>query len=181
MAEQFLVDRTPTPLGEAVIVSDRRGALRLFYWDDPGYRWKAALLHRYGEVTLSEKRGAFGHAKVLADYFDGDIFVLDTMKVAFNGSPFQNKVWNALRKIPGGTTTSYGALAKKIGAPSAVRAVGLANGQNPVGLIVPCHRVIGSDGSLTGYGGGLPRKRWLLEHEARHVGNDLFHPKKAAR
>jgi methylated-DNA-[protein]-cysteine S-methyltransferase len=163
-----------------VIVSDGDGAIRLFYWDDPTHRWKRALLGRYGEVTLREKKGAFGQAKALRNYFDGDVAVLDTMPVAFAGSPFQLKVWNALRKIPGGTTTSYGALAKKIGKPDAVRAVGLANGQNPVALIVPCHRVIGSDGSLTGYGGGLPRKRWLLEHEARHAGTDLFHQRKAS-
>jgi methylated-DNA-[protein]-cysteine S-methyltransferase len=172
VAEHFNLSRAPTPLGEAVIVSDKAGALRLFYWDDPTHRWEAALKRRYGEVTLREANGAFGRS--LRDYFDGHIGVLDTVKVAFNGSPFQNRVWKALRRIPGGTTTSYGALAKKIGAPSAVRAVGLANGQNPVGLIVPCHRVIGSDGSLTGYGGGLERKRWLLEHEARHAGAQNF-------
>lgn len=177
MAEDFLIERVPTPLGEAVIVCDKEGALRLFYWDDPGHRWKKALLQRYGEVTLAEKKNAFGHAKTLKAYFDGDIGVLDTMAVAFNGSPFQNKVWNALRRIPGGITTSYGALARKIGKPDAVRAVGLANGQNPISLVVPCHRVIGKDGSLTGYGGGLPRKRWLLDHEARHAGHDLFHQK----
>jgi len=82
-------------------------------------------------------------------------------------------VWKALRRIPGGKTTSYGALAKKIGEPKAVRAVGLANGANPVGVVVPCHRVIGSDGSLTGYGGGLPRKKWLLAHEARHTASNF--------
>jgi methylated-DNA-[protein]-cysteine S-methyltransferase len=170
-------DRTPTPLGESIVVSDDEGALRLFYWDDPAHRWQAALKQRYGRFTLGEKKNRFGHIRALKDYFDGDIFVIDKLNVAFAGSPFQNKVWNALRKIPGGTTTSYGALAKKIAKPAAVRAVGLANGQNPIGLIVPCHRVIGSDGSLTGYGGGLPRKRWLLEHEARHAGTDLFHQK----
>ena len=74
-------------------------------------------------------------------------------------------MWAALRRIPAGTTTSYGALAAEIGRPAAVRAVGLANGANPVAIVVPCHRVIGADGSLTGYGGGLPRKRWLLAHE----------------
>jgi methylated-DNA-[protein]-cysteine S-methyltransferase len=180
MLELFL-DRIATPLGEAVMISDPDGALRLFYWDDPTHRWKAALLQRYGEVTLKDKTGAFGHAKTLARYFDGDVAVLDTMPVAFAGTPFQKKVWNALRRIAGGTTTSYAALAKKIGAPDAVRAVGLANGQNPISLVVPCHRVIGSNGSLTGYGGGLPRKRWLLEHEARHARDDLFSTKKAAR
>ena len=172
MAEQFNLSRAPTPLGEAMIVSDDAGALRLFYWDDPSHRWEAALRRRYGEVSLTERKSAFG--RELARYFDGDIAVLDTMTVAFNGSPFQNRVWSALRRIPGGTTISYGALARKISAPNAVRAVGLANGQNPIGLIVPCHRVIGSDGSLTGYGGGLERKRWLLEHEARHAGVAQF-------
>lgn len=179
MAEtlQFFIDRPATPLGEGVLISDSEGALRLFYWDDPGHRWEDALRRRYGEVTLTERKNAFGHAKALKDYFDGDVFVVDKLKVAFAGSPFQKKVWNALRKIAGGTTTSYAALAKKIGMPAAVRAVGLANGQNPISLIVPCHRVIGSNGSLTGYGGGLPRKRWLLDHEARYAGNDLFHRK----
>jgi methylated-DNA-[protein]-cysteine S-methyltransferase len=170
----FILERTPTPLGEAVLVSDPEGALRLFYWEDHTHRWKAALKQRYGDVVLTEKKNAFGHAKVLKAYFDGDIAAVDALKVAFAGTPFQLKVWNALRRIAGGTTTSYGALAKKIGKPNAVRAVGLANGQNPVGLIVPCHRVIGSDGSLTGYGGGLERKRWLLEHEARYAGAGQF-------
>ena len=176
MAEDaaFILERTPTPLGEAVLVSDPEGALRLFYWEDPAHRWKAALKQRYGDVVLSEKKNAFGHAKVLKAYFGGDIAAVDALKVVFAGTPFQLKVWNALRRIAGGTTTSYGALAKKIGKPNAVRAVGLANGQNPVGLIVPCHRVIGSNGSLTGYGGGLERKRWLLEHEARYAGAKQF-------
>jgi methylated-DNA-[protein]-cysteine S-methyltransferase len=92
------------------------------------------------------------------------------------GPDFNKRVWDALLKIPFGTTTSYGAIAKKIGHPDAARAVGAANGANPIALIVPCHRVIGSDGSLTGYGGGLPLKRKLLEHEARIAGTrfDLF-------
>jgi methylated-DNA-[protein]-cysteine S-methyltransferase len=179
VAEAFKLARIPTPLGEAVIISDNEGALRLFYWDDPTHRWQAALARRYGQVTLKQT-GAGVHGKALARYFAGDIAVLDTLPVAFNGTPFQNRVWNALRRIRGGTTTSYGALAKRIGAPSAVRAVGLANGQNPIGLIVPCHRVIGSDGSLTGYGGGLERKRWLLAHEARHAGAEAFELEKTA-
>ena len=92
------------------------------------------------------------------------------------GPEFDKKVWKALLDIPFGTTTSYGAIAKKVGSPNAARAVGAANGANPIALIVPCHRVIGADGSLTGYGGGLPLKRKLLEHEARVCGTrlDLF-------
>ncbi len=179
-AQTFILERTETPLGEGVLVSDHEGALRLFYWDDPTHRWKAALRQRYGDVTLKEKKNAFGHAKALKKYFDGGISAIDDIDVAFEGTPFQKKVWNALRKIPGGATISYGELAKKIGKAEAVRAVGLANGTNPISLVVPCHRVIGSNGSLTGYGGGLPRKRWLLEHEARHTRDDLF-SRKASR
>ncbi|HVU19142.1 MAG TPA: methylated-DNA--[protein]-cysteine S-methyltransferase [Rhizomicrobium sp.] len=176
----FILERAQTPLGEGILVSDQEGALRLFYWDDPTRRWMATLRQRYGDVTLKEKKKAFGHARALEKYFDGDIAAVDEIDVAFEGTPFQQKVWNALRKLPAGATASYGALAKKIGKPDAVRAVGLANGQNPISLIVPCHRVIGSNGSLTGYGGGLPRKRWLLEHEARHTREDLF-SRKASR
>jgi len=161
----FILERTPTPLGEVVLVSDPDGALRLFYWEDPTHRWKAALTQRYGNVALIEKKNPFGHAKVLKAYFAGDIAAVDALKVAFAGTPFQLKVWNALRKIAGGTTTSYGALAKKIGKPDAVRAVGLANGSNPISIVIPCHRVVNKDGKLGGYGGGLWRKQHLLALE----------------
>jgi methylated-DNA-[protein]-cysteine S-methyltransferase len=100
----------------------------------------------------------------LAEYFAGERTAFD-LPLHLIGSPFQKRVWTALLDIPCGTTTSYGALAVTIGAPGAARAVGLANGQNPISIIVPCHRVIGADGSLTGYGGGLPAKQWLLTHE----------------
>jgi methylated-DNA-[protein]-cysteine S-methyltransferase len=101
----------------------------------------------------------------MGSYFKGDIAVIDTLPVETTGTPFQRSVWQALRKIRRGTTISYAELARRIGNPRAVRAAGLANGQNPIGIVVPCHRVIGSNGTLTGYGGGLPRKKWLLEHE----------------
>jgi methylated-DNA-[protein]-cysteine S-methyltransferase len=106
----------------------------------------------------------------LHEYFSGRIAALEDVAVELNGTPFQRRVWNALRDIRAGTTSSYAALARTIGLPSAVRAVGAANGANPVAVIVPCHRVIGSDGSLTGYGGGLDRKRWLLGHEGVVIG-----------
>ena len=102
---------------------------------------------------------------VLTRYFGGETAAIDAVAVELNGTPFQKTVWAALRRIPCGTTISYAELAKRIGEPSAVRAVGTANGANPVALVVPCHRVIGSNGSLTGYGGGLDRKQWLLTHE----------------
>jgi len=98
-------------------------------------------------------------------YFKCDIAAIDGLPVETAGTPFQRSVWRALRRIRRGTTISYAELARWIGKPRAVRAAGLANGQNPISIVVPCHRVIGSNGTLTGYGGGLPRKKWLLEHE----------------
>ena len=103
--------------------------------------------------------------RILDRYFRGGIRAIDETVVELNGTPFQQRVWNALRAIPAGSTMSYGELARQIGAETAVRAVGAANGANPVALVVPCHRVIGANGTLVGYGGGLPRKRWLLAHE----------------
>lgn len=101
----------------------------------------------------------------LAAYFAGDLGALTRLRVAPRGTPFQARVWAALREIPAGRTASYSEVARAIGAPSAVRAVGAANGQNPIAIVVPCHRVIGKGGSLVGYGGGLEKKRWLLRHE----------------
>jgi methylated-DNA-[protein]-cysteine S-methyltransferase len=102
----------------------------------------------------------------LRRYFAGELAAIDDLPVKTAGTAFQREVWRALREIECGTTVSYAKLAERIGRPTAVRAVGLANGANPIGVVVPCHRVIGADGSLTGYGGGMERKRWLLRHEA---------------
>ena len=104
----------------------------------------------------------------LEAYFAGERRSFD-LPLHLDGTPFQVRVWQALREIPYGTTTSYGALARRIGSPGAVRAVGLANGRNPISIVVPCHRVIGADGSLTGYGGGLDRKRYLLGLESSEL------------
>jgi methylated-DNA-[protein]-cysteine S-methyltransferase len=166
--ETFFIDTMTTPLGSAVLIADEQGALRLYMWDDAEDILRRRFHECHGDARLVARRDPFGHVTALERYFGGEIAALDTIPVAFTGTPFQSTVWNALRTIAGGTTLSYGALARRIGAPKAVRAVGLANGRNPIGVVVPCHRVIGSNGSLTGYGGGLPRKRWLLEHEARH-------------
>ena len=109
---------------------------------------------------------------LLAEYFAGDIPALERIEVAdIVGTPFQRKVWAALRDIPAGQTISYGQLAAAIGQPTAVRAVGRANGANPVPVVVPCHRVIRTGGAMGGYGGGLDRKQWLLDHERRHLGD----------
>ena len=161
-------DRLRTPIGELVIVADERGRLRALDWRDHEPRTRRLLDHHYGRDAwmLTPAKDAFRLTSALAAYMAGDLAVIDALEVETAGTPFQRKVWSALRGIPVGTTTSYGALARSIGHPKAVRAVGLANGANPVGIVVPCHRVIGADGSLTGYGGGLQRKRWLLAHEA---------------
>jgi methylated-DNA-[protein]-cysteine S-methyltransferase len=108
----------------------------------------------------------------LREYFDGERTEFD-LRLALDGTEFQKRVWAALQDIPYGRTVSYGQLADQIGQPTASRAVGLANGKNPVGIIVPCHRVVGADGDLTGYGGGIGRKRYLLAHEQRLSGQTL--------
>jgi len=164
--ERFFMDTMTTPLGTAILIADEHGALRMHVWEEEN--WTQRFRGRHGDAELVGRRDPFGHVAALERYFDGEIAALDTIPVSLDGTPFQRKVWNALRTIAGGTTLSYGALARRIGQPKAVRAVGLANGRNPIGVVVPCHRVIGANGSLTGYGGGLTRKRWLLEHEARH-------------
>ena len=126
----------------------------------------SATLERWYPGEASAKLAAADEVlERLASYFDGHITALDGIDVGLNGTPFQRRVWEALRGVPAGTTASYGEIARRIAAPAAVRAVGAANGANPVAIVVPCHRIIGSSGSLTGYGGGLERKQWLLRHE----------------
>lgn len=118
--------------------------------------------------AVHDERALADIQKQIAEYDAGKLKTFDVVRKA-DGTPFQHEVWNALWEIPYGETTSYGAMAKMLGYPNGARAIGLANGNNPIGLIVPCHRVIGADGSLTGYGGGLPLKKALLLHEAAHT------------
>jgi methylated-DNA-[protein]-cysteine S-methyltransferase len=163
--EGLAFDRLPTPIGEALVMWDAQGALRVFDWSEYEPRMRRQLVRQYGPVSPKRDRAPKGLSTALEAYFDGEIGRIDAITCATAGTPFQQMVWAALRTIPAGTTWSYSGLADRIGRPTAVRAVGLANGANPIGLVVPCHRVIGADGSLTGYGGGLERKRWLLAHE----------------
>jgi methylated-DNA-[protein]-cysteine S-methyltransferase len=166
-SQTFFLDRLATPIGELIVIADGDDKLRAIDWTDHEARMKQ-LLDRYcgkGRYTLTTRRDPGGLASAMRRYFKGDIAVLSNLPVATSGTPFQTNVWKALRKIKDGTAISYAELARRIGKPRAVRAAGLANGRNPVSIVVPCHRVIGSDGSLTGYGGGLPRKQWLLQHE----------------
>ncbi|MEX2032395.1 MAG: methylated-DNA--[protein]-cysteine S-methyltransferase, partial [Dehalococcoidia bacterium] len=168
---EFIVDRVPTPIGLALVAVDADERLRAFDWADYEERL-LRLMDRYygaGNVTLTPGRLPTAIRAALDAYFEGDLDALAGLPVRTGGTEFQREVWAALRTIPASQTLSYGALAARIGRPKAVRAVGLANGSNPIGLVVPCHRVIGADGSLTGYGGGIDRKRWLLAHEQAHA------------
>lgn len=163
--ETLTLDRVTTPVGEVLLVTGPEGAVRAL--DFAGYEDRMhRLLGRHSpRAVLSEGRAAEGVRRAVEAYFGGDVRALDALPVQTGGTDFQKAVWAALRAIPAGETRSYGQLAAAIGSPRAVRAAGLANGQNPIAVIVPCHRVIGANGTLTGYAGGLERKRWLLAHE----------------
>ena len=163
--ETFNLDRLQTPIGTALLVTDADGFLRALDWEDFEARMMELLRLQYGAVSLKEARAPRDVLIALAGYFKGDLDRLATIRWRVAGTPFQQKVWKALPKVPAGTTLSYGALAAKLKMPKAVRAVGHANGSNPISVVLPCHRLIGANGSLVKYGGGLERKRWLLRHE----------------
>lgn len=167
---QFLLDTVETPVGQLFLVTDEQGMLRALDFEDYRARLERLLDKHYRHYQLDPLPGSAPErlTQALTSYFAGDLAALDSIQTATAGTAFQRSVWQALRAIPAGQTRSYGQLAAAIGHPSASRAVGLANGSNPVALVVPCHRVIGASGKLTGYGGGLWRKHWLLEHEALH-------------
>jgi len=161
------IDRMATPIGELVLVCDGQDRLRAVDWADHESRM-LQLLGRYcgkAGFTLTLAKNPGGLSAALARYFKGDLAAIDPLATQTGGTAFQRDIWDALRRIPTGATISYAELARRIGKPAAIRAAGLANGANPVSIVIPCHRVIGSDGSLTGYGGGLHRKKWLLAHE----------------
>ena len=157
-------DRLASPIGTILLVSDGE-ALRALDFEECEARMCVLLRRQYGDFALGDGAGDDGAKRHLDDYFAGELEAPERIAVRTEGSAFQRRVWAALREIPPGETRSYRQIATAIGTPTATRAVGLANGANPVAIVVPCHRVIGADGSLTGYGGGLPRKAWLLEHE----------------
>jgi methylated-DNA-[protein]-cysteine S-methyltransferase len=161
----FACDRLTTPIGTMLLVTDDAGVLRALDFEDYAARMKALLRLQYGAVRLESGRAPKAMRSALSGYFKGDFAALKTIAWRVAGTPFQRKVWTALPKIPVGKTMSYGALALRLGAPSAMRAVGHANGSNPISVVIPCHRLIGADGSLVKYGGGLHRKAWLLRHE----------------
>ncbi|MDQ3692529.1 MAG: methylated-DNA--[protein]-cysteine S-methyltransferase [Chloroflexota bacterium] len=164
---RLLLDRLATPLGPLLAVTDEFGLLRALWFADGEAEplLRHSLRRQYGAVPAESGPAPASIIQALERYFAGEIAVLSEIPRAAAGTPFQQSVWAALTRIPAGATVSYGALAAKIGTPRAVRAVGTANGANPIAIVVPCHRVIGANRALTGYGGGLDRKRWLLAHE----------------
>jgi methylated-DNA-[protein]-cysteine S-methyltransferase len=164
--ERLHFDRMATPIGEALIVTDEDGYLRAFDWADRESGMATLLRRHYGSLRPEPGAAPDRITALLRRYFDGETGCLAAIEWRTAGTAFQRAVWQGLTTIAPGETLSYAGLAAKLGCPNAVRAVGAANGANPISVVVPCHRVIGADGSLTGYGGGLERKRWLLQHEA---------------
>lgn len=171
---RLLLDRYPSPVGHLLLVHDEEGLLRGLDFGDYEERMHRLLRRHYGETRLEQAPAPAPVRAALEAYFGGDYRALDVVRTATGGTDFQRAVWAQLRLIPPGETLSYGALAARVGSPQASRAVGLANGSNPIAIVVPCHRVIGANGTLTGFGGGLPRKKWLLEHERALERRDLF-------
>lgn len=163
----LLIDKTDTPLGELQIISDEQGNLRGVEWTEFEHRLMRLLGLHYGKAgfTLNSANNPFGLTEKLQRYFAGELAIIDTLPVATAGTDFQRQVWQQLRLIPCGEIITYGTLAERLGKPTASRAVGMANGSNPISVVVPCHRVIGAKGALTGYAGGVARKEWLLTHE----------------
>jgi methylated-DNA-[protein]-cysteine S-methyltransferase len=169
LVHAFGLDRLSTPIGTALLVTDDAGVLRALDWEDYVPRMRDLLRRQYGEVLLTERCAPAALLTALAGYFRGDLDRLSDVPWRVAGTPFQQQVWSALPGIPAGRTMSYGAFAAQLQAPKAIRAVGHANGANPLSVVLPCHRLIGADGKLVKYGGGLARKRWLLRHEGVEV------------
>jgi methylated-DNA-[protein]-cysteine S-methyltransferase len=167
----LLLEQYKSPLSSLLLVTDEKGALRALEFADHEPRMHRLLREHYGEYELEKGAAPASLIRSLDAYFDGDLNALDSVRTANGGSPFQRAVWRSLRTIKPGTTKSYGQIAARIRRPTASRAVGAANGSNPIAIVVPCHRVIGANGALTGYGGGLPRKQWLLDHECQFSGH----------
>ena len=163
--ERLLLDRMDTPVGGALIVTDEDGVLRGFDWHGDTERLRRLMKKYYPKTPVVPGAAPAATRKALTDYFAGDLHAIDGLAWRSAGTDFQQSVWRALCDIPVGTTISYLELAQRVGSLKAFRAVGQANGANPVALFAPCHRVIAANGTLGGYGGGLDRKKWLLEHE----------------
>jgi O-6-methylguanine DNA methyltransferase len=161
---ELSLEEIPSPIGTLLAVGNG-AALHALDFAGCGERLMRLLAARFGAVRLRRKGHGHRAGKALHAYFAGDLTAIDALPIDPGGTDFQRRVWEALRAIPPGTTLSYGALAGRLGLPRAARAIGAANALNPGAIVVPCHRLVGADGKLTGYAGGLGRKEWLLRHE----------------
>lgn len=161
----FTRSRLASPLGDLVAITAADGTLHALEFADDERRLHRLFSRHHSDDLIDDGDPPAALASALVAYFAGTLTAIDALPVARIGTPFQQAAWAALRTIPAGQTRSYGQQAALMGKPAATRAVGLANGANPIGIVVPCHRVIGSNGRLTGYAGGMDRKAWLLRHE----------------
>ena len=160
----FLTERIETPIGPMVLVA-HDGVILLLEFEDASDRVARQMKARFGDVDLQVASNPFGLSDRIRAYFAGELSAIEGLLTDGGGTEFERRVWAELKRIPCGTTVSYGSIARKLGDIQHSRAVGTANGKNPISIVVPCHRVIGADGSMTGYGGGIKRKEWLLRHE----------------
>ncbi len=169
-------ERIASPVGEIVVLTDATHVLRALDFADHDARMRRLLDRHYGPGgwTVAPAIGESAAVRAIRSYFDGDVGAIDGVATITGGTGFQRAVWAALRGVGAGSTVAYAEIAAAIGRPAAMRAVGLANGANPVAIVVPCHRIIGRSGALTGYGGGIERKRWLIDHERAHGGTMLL-------
>lgn len=170
-ANAILSDHFDTPIGTMVLMA-RDNVLLLLEFDDATDRVAREIAKRFGEIEIVPAANPFGFCERLKAYFAGELSGIEGINTDGGGTEFQRRVWAELKRIPCGVTISYGELARRLGDRNAMRAVGLANGRNPISVVVPCHRVIGADGAMTGYGGGIERKIWLLRHEGVKTGRD---------
>ena len=160
-----------TSIGPLVVIQDEVDALFMVEFADCEHRMERWLQHRLASGRYRLRTGTISSnaRETFAAYFDGRVDILHSLPVRLDGTSFQNEMWTALREVVPGETLAYGVFAERLGRPNAARAVGHANGSNPLSIVVPCHRLVGANGALTNYGGGLQRKRWLLDHETRHA------------
>ena len=165
---KLTVSQLETSLGVVTLVSTRAGLAGLAFENRVDSLWRF-LESRFDSIESDTGGPPDPAAAELRAYFEGAIGALERIRTDAGGTEFQRRVWEALRRIPGGCTTSYGELARSIGQPTGFRAVATANATNPVAIVIPCHRVIHADGSISGYGGGVERKKWLLRHEADNL------------
>jgi len=161
---ELFIDRIDSAVGTLLLVSDGESLCALDYTGCE-QRMLAPLRRRYGELRLRDAVDPQGFSSRIRAYFAGDLGCLNGIPVNPGGTTFQQQAWSALRTIPPGVVLSYGGMAARLGRPAAYRAVGMANALNPIAIVIPCHRLVGASGALTGYAGGLDRKRWLLRHE----------------